>query len=707
MKQLISLFFILLFFSAHAQPTRIDIRPHIVTPNQYVVTKTTSQLQIDGKADEKAWQEAPFTNLFIDIEGIKQVPYETKVKMLWDDEFLYVYAYMEEKHIWGNLTERDAIIYHNNDFEVFVDPEGFGKNYGEVEINALGTVWDLCLNKPYRTGGRANSAWDMPAMKTALHIEGTVNDPSDIDQYWSVEMAIPLKPLVAFRKKAKKLPKDGEQWRLNFSRVQWQHEIIEGQYRRKEVKGKRLRENNWVWSKQGVINMHEPEKWGYLQFSEKTDVEGVAFREDPDELTKQIAFALFRETRYKSLKELKTQPAGFSHELEVKYAESETLKAHFHKTNMGFEYVLESPFTGKVFVINEEGEWRERRMTNDEQGITNVEVGTRNDFVFATWARAAAPYNDSLWQAKFEQYKELGISEVLVGGSPETLQKLVNQAKPHGIKIHAWIWTLNRPGDTTAMKHPDWYAVNRKGQHSLEYKAYVTYYQWLSPFHPDARAHIKNNIRKLTQIEGLASIHLDYVRYVDVILGRQLQPKYGLVQDHEMPEYDYGYHPLARAGFKEIFGYDPLDLDHPELSTEWRQYRLNAITTLVNELSDLAHQQGHQLTAAVFPFPEMSRTMVRQAWDDWKLDAAFPMLYNNFYKENVNWIGFATEQGVNKVDFPIIAGLYSPALKEPADLEKAIRLAKEKGAKGISIFTADNLDEGQQAVLRKLKEEFR
>jgi uncharacterized lipoprotein YddW (UPF0748 family) len=173
-----------------------------------------------------------------------------------------------------------------------------------------------------------------------------------------------------------------------------------------------------------------------------------------------------------------------------------------------------------------------------------------------------------------------------------------------------------------------------------------------------------------------------------------------------MPEYDYGYHPLARAGFKEIFGYDPLDLDHPELSTEWRQYRLNAITTLVNELSDIAHQKGHQLTAAVFPFPEMSRAMVRQAWDDWQLDAAFPMLYNNFYNENVNWIGFATEQGVNKVDFPVVAGLFSPALKDPADLEKAIRLAREKGAKGVSIFMVDNMDESQWTILRKLKAEF-
>ncbi len=207
-------------------------------------------------------------------------------------------------------------------------------------------------------------------------------------------------------------------------------------------------------------------------------------------------------------------------------------------------------------------------------------------------------------------------------------------------------------------------------------------------------------------LTGLASIHLDYVRYVDVILGADLQPKYNLVQDKEMPEYDYGYHPIAREGFKAIFGYDPQDIEHPELSTEWRQYRLNAITTLVNEIVTIAHNKNQKVTAAVFPFPEMSRQMVRQAWNDWNLDAAYPMLYQNFYQESVNRIGFATEQGVNSVDFPIYSGLYSPALQNAEDFEKAIRLAKENGASGFSIFTADNLNADQKAVLIKLKSEM-
>ena len=325
---------------------------------------------------------------------------------------------------------------------------------------------------------------------------------------------------------------------------------------------------------------------------------------------------------------------------------------------------------------------------------------SENGFTFSTWTNGGNEFNQEKWEAKILAYKELGITEILVSGSPEMLIDLVPFAKEYNIRVHAWMWTLNRPGDPIANKHPDWYAVNRNGQNSLEYRAYVDYYQWLSPFHPDAREHIKNNVRKLTKVKGLASIHLDYVRYPDVILGADLQPKYGIVQDKEMPEYDYDYHPLARAGFKEIFDKDPMDLPYPEQSTEWRQFRLNAITSLVNELVEIAHETGHKMTAAVFPFPEMSRQMVRQAWNDWNLDAAYPMLYQNFYRENINWIGFATEQGVRDVSFPIFAGLYMPGLKDPEDLKKAIRLAIEKGAKGISLFTADNLSEGQIETIK-------
>ncbi len=344
---------------------------------------------------------------------------------------------------------------------------------------------------------------------------------------------------------------------------------------------------------------------------------------------------------------------------------------------------------------------------NSAEKSSEQKVEAHNKFTFATWTHAGPDFDPKEWEQRFEYYDSLGITEALVGGNPEILRRILPLAHAKNIKIHAWMWTLNRPNDTVANKHPAWYAVNRLGQNSLEFRAYVDYYQWLSPFHPEAREYIKSNVLELAKIEGFASIHLDYVRYVDVILGADLQPKYDLVQDHEMPEYDYGYHPIAREGYKELFGEDPINLEHPELRTEWRQYRLNAVTTLVNELVEIAHENGHKMTAAVFPFPEMSRQMVRQAWDDWNLDAAYPMLYQNFYRQNINWIGFATEQGVRDVDFPIMAGLYSPALQSAEDLEKAIRLAKKKGAKGISIFTADDLNEEQKRVIIRLSNEFK
>ena len=330
--------------------------------------------------------------------------------------------------------------------------------------------------------------------------------------------------------------------------------------------------------------------------------------------------------------------------------------------------------------------------------------GQHNDteFTLSTWVTANGIFDQETWDKKIAYYTSLGITEILVKAKPESYPKIIETAKKANIKVHAWMWTLNRPNDPIANRHPDWYAVNRKGENSLHHPAYVNYYQWLSPFHPEARAHIKHNVKELLAIEGLASVHLDYVRYVDVILGADLQPRYKIKQDRELPEYDYDYHPLARKAFEDIFGYDIMELEHPELSTEWKQVRLNAVTSLVNEIIETAHLENKKITAAVFPFPEMARRMVGQAWNDWHLDAAYPMLYHNFYRESINWIGFATKQGVSDTDFPIYAGLYMSALQKPDEIREAFRQALENGASGISMFTADGLTEEQQVTMREI-----
>ena len=209
-----------------------------IEPLSYVAYRTAGALQIDGKLDEPSWQRAAWTAAFVDIEGQrKPLPaFKTRVKMLWDDEYLYLAADLEEPHVWATYTERDATIYHENDFEVFIDPDGDTHQYYEFEINALGTEWDLLLVKPYRDGGPYMSAWDINGLQTAVTVWGSVNNPLDEDQGWSVEMALPWAVLKeATRDKVP--PLDGDQWRINFSRVQWAVEYDSGSYIKVEGKG--------------------------------------------------------------------------------------------------------------------------------------------------------------------------------------------------------------------------------------------------------------------------------------------------------------------------------------------------------------------------------------------------------------------------------------------------------------------------------------
>ena len=235
----------------------------------YLCLRTAESLEIDGRLVELAWQSAEWSEHFVDIEGeAKPTPrWQTRVKMLWDESYLYIGAELEEPHVWASLTERDAVLYKENDFEVFIDPDGDTHNYFELEINALGTVWDLFLNKPYREGGKARSAWDIEGLKSAVSVNGTVNDPTDTDEGWTVELALPWDALIAYAPEGRP-PRDGERWRVNFSRVQWQLDVVGDEYQKTEdpETGEALPENNWVWSPQGAINMHIPEMWGVVEF---------------------------------------------------------------------------------------------------------------------------------------------------------------------------------------------------------------------------------------------------------------------------------------------------------------------------------------------------------------------------------------------------------------------------------------------------------
>ncbi len=274
------------------------------SPQEYVVYKTAKPLEIDGIAGENAWEKAPFTKKFVDIEGDKkpEPKFDTRVKMLWDDKYLYVYAELDEPDIWATITTRDAVIFHDNDFEVFIDPDGDNHGYYEFEMNAFNTVWDLMLIKPYRDGGLSINNWDINGLKSAVKIYGTINDPKNKDEKWTVEIAFPLKVLNEHNLGAK--PADGVQWRMNFSRVEWDTKVVDGKYvKEKDAKtGKPLPEHNRVWSPQGVINLHQPETWGFIQFSDKEPgTKKVKFHYDKDEDVKWELMKVYHaENAYKA-----------------------------------------------------------------------------------------------------------------------------------------------------------------------------------------------------------------------------------------------------------------------------------------------------------------------------------------------------------------------------------------------------------------------
>ncbi|HZU36927.1 MAG TPA: carbohydrate-binding family 9-like protein, partial [Gemmataceae bacterium] len=246
-------------------------------PRGYVAYRATSPITVDGRLDEPAWNAAPWTADFVDIEGERRPRprFRTRAKILWDDTYLYIGAELQEPHVWATLTKHDSVIFQDPDFEVFIDPDGDSHNYAELEMNALNTTWDLRLPKPYKDGGKADDAWEIVGLKTGVHVDGILNNPRDTDRGWTVEIAIPW-AAVAKLSHQPVPPHDGDQWRINFSRVEWQIRIVDGKYQKVPHRP----EDNWVWSPQGVIDMHRPETWGYVQFS--TARPGTAtFHPDP------------------------------------------------------------------------------------------------------------------------------------------------------------------------------------------------------------------------------------------------------------------------------------------------------------------------------------------------------------------------------------------------------------------------------------------
>lgn len=299
------------------------------------------------------------------------------------------------------------------------------------------------------------------------------------------------------------------------------------------------------------------------------------------------------------------------------------------------------------------------------------------------WINPNQKDTDDDLKTNYTAYKAAGITGIFFEADSE---RHFRAAKAHGIEAHRWIWTFNRAEMVT--EHPEWYSKNRNGDSCADKPPYVQYYRWLCPSRPEVEQYLTSTVDKILAKDYVDGIHLDYVRYCDVVLPVNLWDKYKIEQTKELPEYDYCYCEVCQAKFKEQYGKDVKEIQFPEASLSWRLFRYGNIIRVVNSISAVAHQHKKPITAAVFPTPEVARRNVRQDWTNFKLDGVCPMIYHGFYKEGVNWIGDAVAEGIHFLDgkFPLYAGLYLSDFKNDDEIRTGIQLALSNGASGISFF---------------------
>ena len=255
---------------------------------RYTAQRATAAIAVDGRLDEADWKAAERSPRFSDL--IKGAPgiHDTRAAVLWDDEQLYVGYWVEEPFVEGTLTERDSLIYKNNDVELFIA----GRDaYYELEINSLGTIYEVFFiwEEAYARAGYAKRPefdraregvrpfngvrfrnhprgprigfwrYDLPGLRSAVHVDGTVNDNKDRDRGWTVEIAIPWRGLADLaRPDGRSLPpRSGDVWRMDFSRF--------NQYKEAPPASD---PGGWAWSPHGVWDSHVPEVFPYVTFSD-------------------------------------------------------------------------------------------------------------------------------------------------------------------------------------------------------------------------------------------------------------------------------------------------------------------------------------------------------------------------------------------------------------------------------------------------------
>ena len=218
----------------------------------YQVLRTDQGIQVDGRLAETDWQQAApmaFVMPWSDLQ--QEAPQSTTARLLWDDANLYIIYECVDPYLDSAVTAHDGPVYQEDAVEIFAAPNmAFPGNYFGYEMNINGALLDYIAfdGGPERTKA-IHSAWQSEGVVIATTYDGTLNDHSDTDQSWVLEIAIPL---ANFRHLGAPIPpQDGDQWRAGLNRTKG----YQGQF--------------GLWSDTGtpVADFHRAHRFGILTFS--------------------------------------------------------------------------------------------------------------------------------------------------------------------------------------------------------------------------------------------------------------------------------------------------------------------------------------------------------------------------------------------------------------------------------------------------------
>lgn len=214
----------------------------------YHIQRAMGAIQIDGKGNEAAWKSAPSVGEFQFAWWQQGKKEQTEAKLLWNDQFLYALFQCEDAHVSGENTERDSPVYQDDCVEIFTAPNAAQpNNYFNIEMNVRGAFLDQ--HHPGGPGTQAEPNWNGANISIATSVDGTLNDDSDTDRSWTLEVAIPFEN---FRKVAQNTPpKPGDVWHLNLNRLGGKTNFQHSQ---------------WSPGKTERPNFHAPQYFGHVIF---------------------------------------------------------------------------------------------------------------------------------------------------------------------------------------------------------------------------------------------------------------------------------------------------------------------------------------------------------------------------------------------------------------------------------------------------------